>query len=271
MPDRITYSAAARACERVSLWEHAVALFTCSRAHDVQVGEGLIMAIVSACDKSGEWERALSWLARASQLGLGLASGVAINAGLSACARASQWACTLALLATLRWPRSPAASDAGPAVSTDPMCSPGWPARSSVSYTTAISACERASLWLRCLSLLDEMWSVELVPELTDYRCTVRACGHGGQWQTAMGLLATMRCRRLSDRRGSVWSAATWACEAAHVFPPIPPGAAASASSIADWPLQGAGCVKQLFLATASPMAGRQLGVTTSSWNFSSH
>lgn len=67
-----------------------------------------------------------------------------------------------------------------------------------VSYTAAVSACEKGGQWQIALYLLDEMPLVKVTPEVNAYCAAMTACERGGQWQAALSLFQQMQTNQIS-------------------------------------------------------------------------
>jgi pentatricopeptide repeat domain-containing protein 1 len=61
-PDVITYNASISACEKGGQWEKALQLLEEMRAKGVEPDVILYSASISACEKGGQWEKALQLL-----------------------------------------------------------------------------------------------------------------------------------------------------------------------------------------------------------------
>jgi pentatricopeptide repeat protein len=61
-PDVITYNASISACEKGGQWEKALQLLEEMRAKGVEPDVSLYSASISACEKGGQWEKALQLL-----------------------------------------------------------------------------------------------------------------------------------------------------------------------------------------------------------------
>jgi pentatricopeptide repeat domain-containing protein 1 len=48
-------------------------------------------------------------------------------------------------------------------------------------------------MWKRALELLDEMQGNGIAPTEVTYSVAISACGNGGQWRKALGLLELVR------------------------------------------------------------------------------
>ena len=66
-----------------------------------------------------------------------------------------------------------------------------------ISYSAAMSACEKGGQWQRALELLEGMPQRALKPDVISYNAATSVCEKGGQWQRALELLEGMRQRAL--------------------------------------------------------------------------
>jgi pentatricopeptide repeat protein len=64
-----------------------------------------------------------------------------------------------------------------------------------ISFSAAISACEKGGQWQRALALLDEMRAKGVAPDVISFSAAISACEKGGQWQRALALLEEMRAK----------------------------------------------------------------------------
>merc|ERR1712032_1644394 len=94
-------------------------------------------AAISACEKGGQWQQALSLLSEKLESKLE-PDIISYSAGITACEKGGAWHLALSLLIGMR------ESKLDPDVAT---------------YSDAISACEEGGQWLHSLSLLSDMWS----------------------------------------------------------------------------------------------------------------
>ena len=70
-----------------------------------------------------------------------------------------------------------------------------------ISYSTAISACEKARKWKPALSILESMRSAGVLPNVVSYNAAISACAKCGRWLEALSvfeLLTEDREERLS-------------------------------------------------------------------------
>merc|ERR1712098_872511 len=62
-----------------------------------------------------------------------------------------------------------------------------------VSYSAAISACEKGKHWEEALRLLQEMLHRSLTPDVVSHSAAISACEKGKHWEGALRLLQEMR------------------------------------------------------------------------------
>ena len=133
---------------------------------------------IAACEKGGEWKRALNVL---SQMRAdGIAPGVkAYTAAIAACARASpsQTTVALGLLAQMKKQAAEGDKNAVPNV---------------ITYSAAINSCAHTGEWRRSLDLLDAMQREGLRPDRIAYNSVLNACRTGGAPREALGVWDAM-------------------------------------------------------------------------------
>ena len=64
-----------------------------------------------------------------------------------------------------------------------------------ISYNSAISACEKGKQWEKAVALLQEMTDSGIMPDLISYSSAISACEKGKQWEKALDLLQEMMNR----------------------------------------------------------------------------
>eukprot|EP00933_Yihiella_yeosuensis_P059746 TRINITY_DN6135_c0_g1_i9.p1 TRINITY_DN6135_c0_g1~~TRINITY_DN6135_c0_g1_i9.p1 ORF type:complete len:145 (+),score=13.01 TRINITY_DN6135_c0_g1_i9:237-671(+) len=69
------------------------------------------------------------------------------------------------------------------------QCSHKCLRKNEISYSAAISACEKGGQWQTALNLLSLMHQSRVVPNVISYSAAIRACETGCQWQLALILL----------------------------------------------------------------------------------
>lgn len=80
-----------------------------------------------------------------------------------------------------------------------------------VSYSAAISACEKARNWEKAIELLNEMQSRGVEPTVMSFNATISACEKGGQAEKALALFAEMKAHGIMPNV-VVFSAVISAC-----------------------------------------------------------
>ena len=61
-----------------------------------------------------------------------------------------------------------------------------------ISFSAAISACEKGGHWHEAVRLLSVMSWEDLSPDVISFSADISACEKGGQWNEALRLLKTM-------------------------------------------------------------------------------
>ncbi|CAE7906519.1 unnamed protein product, partial [Symbiodinium microadriaticum] len=174
-PDIVSFGAALTACEKGGLWEEAIyILLVRLQAAKVKPNVVLLNAVASACEKGRHWPGALWILHQAACRHRLRPDGTTINAAMAACLRGDQWPRALTLFAEMR--RLSLAS--------------------LTSYSEGLLSLQQARRWEDALLLLDEMFNVDLKPDLKAVGAALGACALAGSWQQACRLLS--ECRDLT-------------------------------------------------------------------------
>ena len=84
-------------------------------------------------------------------------------------------------------------------------------ARNVVTYSAAISACEKAGQWQVALKLLELMVASHVQPNVISYNAVISACTQGSQWEQALNLFEPMSLNRVWPNNVS-YNAAMSAC-----------------------------------------------------------
>ncbi|CAM9800577.1 unnamed protein product, partial [Ectocarpus sp. 12 AP-2014] len=80
------------------------------------------------------------------------------------------------------------------------------------SFSSAMSACDRAGEWQRALEVMDLMLQHEVEPSIVSYGTAISACARGeGRWQQALSLLADIPSRGL-EANAHAYGSAIRAC-----------------------------------------------------------
>ena len=80
-----------------------------------------------------------------------------------------------------------------------------------VSYSAAITACEKGGRWQHAFALLQTMCDERIWPDTTSYNAAISACEKGKHWELALELLRECKTWTTSDAISC--SAAISACE----------------------------------------------------------
>ncbi|CAE8597308.1 unnamed protein product [Polarella glacialis] len=183
-------SAAISACEKGGQWQLALSLLRTMPDMRVTPNEVSYSAAISACEKGGQWQLALSLLNIMPDMQL-MPNKFSYSAAISACEKGGQWQLALSLLTTM------------PEIRVMP---------NEVCYNAAISSCGAKGQWQLALSLLSTMPVMQLMPDRISFSASISACEKGGEWQVALRLLTTMPHLRLMPEE-ITYSAAISACE----------------------------------------------------------
>ncbi|CAE8585265.1 unnamed protein product [Polarella glacialis] len=137
-PDLVGFSAAITACTQAHQPDWALKLFQEIKVCRLAADEVCRGAVISACERSGQWQLAVSVLltGQGQGSGSGSASLVSHNAAIAACGKAGQWQAAIALLSLARASRH---------------------LPDAVSFHSAAEACRRQAHWPAVLALLREM------------------------------------------------------------------------------------------------------------------
>ncbi|CAK9072751.1 Pentatricopeptide repeat-containing protein At2g31400, partial [Durusdinium trenchii] len=160
--DLVAYNAAMSACG--GAWPHALALLQ-SVPHELGADAVSFGSVISACEKSGEWQAAVLLLQRMFVASVQL-TAVALAAALSACARCAQWVLALTIL------------EAQKTVELD-----------VVVYNAAIAACEKGSAWEAAMALLGRLTLSAVELSWRTFSSAISACAKPRRWREALELL----------------------------------------------------------------------------------
>eukprot|EP00435_Cladocopium_sp_Y103_P027638 s3428_g6.t2 len=201
--DVITYNAAVSCCEKSRQWQRALNLLRQLQERRLRCSIISYNAAISACV---HWHLALSLLrevegiCQCTVITFNAAisgcerlerSQISFNAALSACERGEQWEVALELLREAQQRQLP--GDLISDLDEVAMKSHDLSKKANViTYSAAISACEKGSQWQRALMLLGEMDKKQVPANLITYSAAISACGRGEEWQQALQLLAQL-------------------------------------------------------------------------------
>ncbi|CAE8631090.1 unnamed protein product, partial [Polarella glacialis] len=186
----VTFNTTISACEKGGQWQLALSLLDEMSKSKVWKDTVTYNASISACEKSGQWQLALALLDAMDCAKL-MRNTITYSAGISACEKGGKWELAIGLLREMAENR----------ISKD-----------TIVFNASISACEKGAQWQRSLELLAEMRRSKVEADTISYSAVVSACAASAQWQTSLDLLREMTRHRV--RQNTVtFSAAIRACE----------------------------------------------------------
>ena len=187
------YNAAITACEKGGQFLRAMSLLDEMKSLNVSMPDLISYnAAIAACEADAHWRQALALLDEMQDRGI-VPDVISCSAAISACEKAAQWRPALTVLNVMR--------DRG----VEPNV---------ISYSAAISACGKAAQWKVALALLRDMRAEGLRPDVITYNAAISACAKGLVPGEALRLLDEMQEQMLRPN-GITYSAAIAACEAA--------------------------------------------------------
>ena len=214
------------ACDRASLWQHAIAFLSCARVPNLILWN----ATISACSRARRWAQASALLGNASDSKLRL-DAISFNSAMRAFdgtgSSTSQWQAGGLLYEQMRKTRIYPNARSISAVTR--LCAQGnaWHAalaflndarKASISmdtacYSSVLIACARSRRWQRSLQIFWESVETSNVsPDVASFNAAISACERGGDWKGALHLLWKMRsCALQADR--VTFNAVMSACE----------------------------------------------------------
>jgi pentatricopeptide repeat domain-containing protein 1 len=100
-PNVITFSATISACEKGGQWKKALELFHSMKGHGVKPSVITFSAAISACEKGGKWEKALELFHWMKNHGV-KPNEITFSAAISACEKGGQWKKALELFHSMK-------------------------------------------------------------------------------------------------------------------------------------------------------------------------
>ncbi|CAE8591706.1 unnamed protein product [Polarella glacialis] len=165
--DKISYNAAISACEKGGQWQLALTLLSLMPEAKVVPNEITYSAAISACEKSGQWQVALKLLSLMPQARV-VPNEITYNAAISACEKGGQWQVALNLLSLV------------PEARVVP---------NEITYNAAISACSKGGQWQLALNLLSLMPEARVMPDEITYNAAISACERSQQLELGLQIL----------------------------------------------------------------------------------
>ncbi|KAK3262832.1 hypothetical protein CYMTET_28338, partial [Cymbomonas tetramitiformis] len=170
-PNVITYNSLISACEKGGQWEKALEVFAGMKKAGVEPNVITYSSLISACEKGGQWEKALEVFAGMKKAGVE-PDVITYNSLISACEKGGQWEKALEVFAGMK--------KAG--VEPD-----------VITYSSLISACEKGGQWEKALEVFAGMKKAGVEPDVITYSSLISACEKGGQWEKALEVFAGMK------------------------------------------------------------------------------
>eukprot|EP00913_Durusdinium_trenchii_P026775 g25116.t1 len=225
----ITYTAAIKACEMCKDWLGALELLQKMRADQLKANCFVLTAlmgvfketrfwrdavhtfavlqsgqvpnvvsynaVISACERSSSWSQALDCFFEFTQVSHLFANDVTFNALISSCEKGRMFEKTL----HIDKKNHLLASVFKASVSIAKVMKESSVRLDVITYSAAISACEKALQWERALELLAEMRAERVPPNritvnaainATTTSALITACGFGHEWELALAILS---------------------------------------------------------------------------------
>eukprot|EP00438_Fugacium_kawagutii_P000811 Skav235096 [mRNA] locus=scaffold711:93979:101486:- [translate_table: standard] len=165
----VTYGATISACEKAGQWEAALSVLRSLKERRLSADVIAFNAAMSACEKGAQWQRAFCLMEDLADSKL-KGTVVTYNALISACGRGGEnWELVLALLQQMRQHEA-----------------------TTITYNAAISACEIGDHWEVAIVLFQDMLMQGLQPTVVTYNALMSACGKGGRWKLVMEVVEHM-------------------------------------------------------------------------------
>ena len=165
--DLIVYNSVLSALEKSGQWQRALFLLQMLETVSWQSDEITYSCVMGACGRQGLWQATLKLL-EAMRLKHVEADLHTYTAAISACSTGSQWAHALGLLLGLE--AIGLQSDA-------------------IAHTAVIQCCAKGAIWQEAVELMNHMALRRLQRDLITHNSVINACVEGAQWQWALDLL----------------------------------------------------------------------------------
>ena len=169
-PNTVSFNVLISACERGGEWERALDCYDSLKLAGLSPDLITFNTLISVCAKGGQWAAAEECFKRMLQEGLAPKT-ITFNALISACEKGA------ALPRALHW-------------FTD-MRSRGVDA-DTITYNALVSCCEKAGRWDTALEVLGWMEASKVAPNTITYSALIAACEKGGEWERALALFDEM-------------------------------------------------------------------------------
>lgn len=194
-PDIQTINTVMSACARAGRWELALEVMKKAQRQDgIHPTRVTYNTAISACGRGGEVDQAVRLLREMRAAGLA-PDAISFNSAIAACASRGQWKRALSLLAEME----AVAADGGDGddeAEAEAEAGEGGARRRGLpdaySFGSAIAACGRGGQWSLAVGLLSTMRRKGIAPGVVAFNAAISACGEAGQWERAVGLLRDM-------------------------------------------------------------------------------
>ncbi|CAM9172475.1 unnamed protein product [Scytosiphon promiscuus] len=201
-PDIQTINTVMSACAKAGNWALALEVMDKGRRLDgLHPNRVTYNTAISACGRGGESDRAVRLLRDMRLDGLA-PNAISYNSAIAACSVNGQWRRALSLLAEMEAATTAGAGDRGRG---DKGRAAG-PPPDRYSFSSAIAACGRGGQWSLAVGLLSAMRRKGIAPGVVAFNAAISACGAAGQWERAVGLLRDMEAeageKKDGDARG---------------------------------------------------------------------
>eukprot|EP00891_Asterochloris_glomerata_P006084 jgi/Astpho2/6084/Aster-04031 len=210
MPNIVTYNTLIDVYGKLGQWQEALGVLETLRMEGIQPVTRTCNTLMIACNTSGQWQEALR--VYEDMLAAGhVPNTTTYNALITAHSKAGsfnkvleafqqmvqqgersrelmymhftrQGGCAALLCTTLERPAAHVRPDL-----------PQGCQRSVITYSSLISACEKAGEWRLALQLLEEMRREGCNPNVISYNSLITACAQGAQWERAAELFQQMQ------------------------------------------------------------------------------
>ena len=224
-PDVVSFNSAMSACEKASEWEQALRLFESMPETSVHRDVVSFNAAISSCEKGSQWQCAFNLLTRMAEARVN-PDAVTESALIASC----EWQAALllrnfmkrdriqlnlvtsnALIASSPWPLAFQVLRSGlePDVTSFSavMSSCEWlkalnllkheaNVANVISFSTCITACEKAGTWQEALEIL-QMLEAYALPNVISFNAAMSSCEKVAEWQRAFGFFDAMCARQI--------------------------------------------------------------------------
>jgi len=205
-PDVISYNAAISACEKAQKWQEAEKLFQemlSSASDSVAVEPNVITynALLSAYEKGHQWEKALKVL---HSMMLVSSSDKSETPARAECGGKNETNVGgkketnvehVGQRMVIVWPDAGEEENCGQTTSKRKHGRCGLKSVVTpdiISFSAAISACEKANKWEHALKLFEILNQRSICPDAVVFNACISACGNGGKWTEATELYRIM-------------------------------------------------------------------------------